>query len=171
MASRYRDSHTPGPETQHVPCPKISSKETTRDERLQIQTLYYIAGWEIDAILLQFSRLTRDQVDYALETRPTPQKHKCGRHVKLTPRHRKQLVKWATTDKTTRDVSWRDVPQYLGWEEWCGEKAIRRAFKIEGYVRGVKRKKPPLSEKNRLARLAWAVEHFDWSDEKWDSIL
>jgi len=162
MASRFQDLFTPEPETQHVPCPKINSKVTTRDERQQIRTLYYTAGWDINSILLQFSRLTRDQVDYALETRPTPQKKgHCGRHVKLTPRHRKQLVKWATTDKTTRDTAWRDIPRNLGWEQWCGEKAIRRAFEKEDYVRGVKRRKPPLSEKNRLARLAWAVEHFD----------
>ena len=105
MASRFQDLFTPEPETQHVHCPKINSKVTTWDERQQIRTLYYTAGWDINAILLQFSRLTRDQVDYTLETRPTPQKKgHCGRHVKLTPRHRKQLVKWATTDQTTRDI-------------------------------------------------------------------
>ncbi len=128
MASRYRDPfHTPEPENQHVAVPKQGkSTETTRDERLQIRTLFFTAGWEIDQILLQFSRLTRDQVDYALETRPTPQKNShCGRHIKLTPQHRKQLIKWVTTDAHTRDVPWAELPKSLGWNTWCGEKAIR----------------------------------------------
>ncbi len=61
MASRFQDLwHTLEPETEHVRCPKINTQLTTRDERQQIRTLYYTAGWEIDAIILQFSRLTRD---------------------------------------------------------------------------------------------------------------
>lgn len=155
----------------HIPCPKTPTQETTRDQKLKIQTLYYIAGWGLPDLLLHFPQLTRRQVNYALETRPTPQKHLTGRHVKLTPRHRKELVKWVTQTQATRDLSWKELPKCLSWEAWCGEKAIRRAFKLEGYVRGVKRRKPPLSEKNRLARLTWAIEHFDWSDEKWDKIL
>ncbi len=158
MALRIR---TPEPEFLHIPCPKTPTQQTTRDQKLQLQTLYFIGGWSVPDLLLQFPRLTQRQVDYAIETRPTPQKHLCGRHGKLTPRHRKELVTWVTTNKDTRDTKWRDLPKALGWEGWCGEKAIRRALHVEGYVRGVKRKKPPLSETNRLIRLAWAVEHFD----------
>ena len=173
MASRYRDPfYTPEPENYHVPVPKQSRAETSRDERLQIRTLFFTAGWEIDQILLQFSPLTRDQVDYALETRPTPQKKgHCGRHVKLNTPYRKQLVKWMTTDQSTRDTAWKDIPKYPGWENWCGEKAIRQAFAIEGYGRRVKRRKPPLSEKNQKLRLAWAQEHLNWSNEQWDLII
>jgi hypothetical protein len=75
MASRRDPYRTlePEPEPLHIPCPKIGrSQEYTRDEKLQIQTLYYTASWKIDDILLTFPRLTRRQVDYALETRLTP---------------------------------------------------------------------------------------------------
>ena len=38
-------------------------------------------------------------------------------------------------------------------------------------MRAVRRKKPPLSEANRIKRLAWAIEHKDWTDEQWGQIL
>lgn len=81
------------PEPLHIPCPKTPPPESTRDQKLQIQTLYFTAGWSTADLYLHFPQLTRRQVDYAPQTRPTPQKPgHCGRHAKLTPRHRKQLV-------------------------------------------------------------------------------
>jgi hypothetical protein len=38
--------------TAFVPTPKTPTKPTSRDDRLRIQTLYYIAGWTVDDILL-----------------------------------------------------------------------------------------------------------------------
>jgi hypothetical protein len=77
--------------------------------------------------------------------------------------HRKQLIDWVTADALTRDIPWHELPRYLGWDDWCGEKAIKRAFQLEGYVRGAKRRKPPFSENNKKLRLAWAEEHEHWS--------
>jgi hypothetical protein len=68
----------------------------------------------------------------------------------------KELVAWATIDTYTRGVPWKEIPHCLGWG--CGEKAIRRAFQLEGYGRRIRRRKPPLSEKNQRERLAWAEE-------------
>src|SRR6266536_720924 len=48
--------------------------QTSRDDCLRIQTLFYIAGWSIDDIILQLN-FTRCQVLYALEHHPTSQKH------------------------------------------------------------------------------------------------
>jgi hypothetical protein len=31
--------------------------------------------------------------------------------------------------------------------------------------------KPPISEKNRLDRLAWAYEHIHWIEAQWDRVL
>jgi hypothetical protein len=31
--------------------------------------------------------------------------------------------------------------------------------------------KPPISEVNRVARLQWALEHVNWTDEQWEKIL
>jgi len=77
----------------HIPMPHTPTQESTRDQKLQIQTLYYTAGWSIIDISLQFPRLTRRQLDYALQTRPTPQKPRhCGQHTLITPHHRKQFI-------------------------------------------------------------------------------
>jgi transposase len=47
---------------------------------------------------------------------------------------------------------------------------VRRAFQLEGYGRRIRMRKPPLSEKNRRERLAWAEEHVLWTDDQWDEI-
>ena len=44
-------------------------------------------------------------------------------------------------------------------------------MKKEGYIRAISRKKPPLSQKTKDARLLWAKEHLNWTQEQWDSIL
>jgi len=48
---------------------------------------------------------------------------------------------------------------------------IRRCLERYGYRRRIARRKPPISEKNRLDRLAWAHEHLDWTEEQWQKIL
>jgi len=68
-----------------------------------------------------------------------------------------------TASEENRDTPWVVIPLILGFE--CGEKAIRIAFKKEGYVRRVKRRKCPLSKENAKKRLAWAEEYKNWTDE------
>lgn len=153
--------------TYHVPTPK-QVHELTRDERLRVQILYNDANYTVPQIILQ-TGYTERQIRYALAHRLTPQKHKTGRKVYLNTPERKRLVQWATASRENRETPWIEIPRILGFD--CGEKAIRTAFKKEGYVRRVSRKKCPLSEENRKKRLDWAKEHVDWTDEQWDEIL
>ena len=150
-----------------IPTPK-TPHSSTRDERLRIHTLYFEAGWTQDQIALQLN-LTRRQVQYALAHRITPQKHYTGRKILLNTPQRKRLIDWVTASKANRRVSWPEIPAILGLD--CGEKAIRAAFKNEGFVRRSARQKPPLSEQNQRDRLNWALEHKDWTEEQWFSIL
>ena len=151
-----------------VPTPKTPRKQCTRDDRLRIQTLYFDAGFTEDQITLQLC-LTRDQIRYALSHRITPQKHKRGRKAFLNTPQRKRLIKWVTASSANRRVQWGDIPAILGWD--CGEKAVRAAFKKEGYVRRAARLKPPLSEQHKKDRLDWAWEHLFWTEEQWYSVL
>ena len=153
----------------NVPTPK-TPYIASRDDRLRIQTLYFDAGRTVDDILLQNQRITRRQVYYALDHRPTPQKHSCSKHILLDTPHRKFLVNWVTQSSFTREIPWAELPKWLEWDSWCGGNTIRTAFQKEGYVRGVRRRKPPLSDANRRKRLAWAEEHLPWSDEQYDGI-
>jgi len=75
----------------YIPTPKqprTPPHESSRDDRLRVQTLYYDAKWTIDDIILQ-TNLTRRQVEYALHHRPTPQKHSSGRYILLNTPKRK----------------------------------------------------------------------------------
>src|SRR6266496_2731465 len=80
-----------------IPTPKTLIHQTSRDDRLRIQTLFYIAGWSIDDIILQLN-FSRCQVLYALEHRLTPQKQKCGRHLLLNTPNQKRLIEWVTAN-------------------------------------------------------------------------
>jgi hypothetical protein len=137
--------------------------ELTRDDRLRIQTLFFDANFIRSQIYLQ-TNYTYDQVCYVIQYRFTPQKYRTGRRVILNIPQRKKLIQWVTTSKENRQTPWADIFQILGWE--CGEKVIRTTLKKEGYARRVARKKCPLTEENRLARLAWAIQYYDWTDEQ-----
>jgi hypothetical protein len=150
--------------TLSIPTPKTPRKQCSRDDRLRVQTLYFDAGWTQDQIILQ-TGLTRGQVQYALSHRVTPQKHTTGIKVKLNTPTRKRLIEWATASRANRRVPWQDIPQLLSLD--CGVKAIRTAFKKEGYARYSARLKPPLTYTNQVQRLQWAIEHEDWTEEQW----
>ena len=152
----------------NIPIPKTPRKETSRDERLRISTLYFDAGWTQAQIALQLN-LTIDQVRYAIRHRITPQKTRSGCKPFLNTPQRKRLIEWVTASRENREVSWSEIPTLLGWN--CGLKAIRAAFKKEGYTRACARQKPPLTYLNQVSRLSWAIEHEDWSEEQWFSIL
>ena len=53
----------------------------------------------------------------------------------------------------------------------CSANAIKHALYKRGYHRRVARRKPPISEKNRVLRLEFAHEHLHWSKEQWWEVL
>jgi hypothetical protein len=134
----------------HIPTPKTLRKTCTCDDRLRIETLYFDANFTVSDICLQLN-LKPGQVYYALSHRLTPQKRGCGRHVLLNTPQRKRLVEFVTTSSANRYIPWCDLPKHLGFN--CGEKAIRKAFKTEGFVRCFARRKPPLTEQHKQDRL------------------
>jgi hypothetical protein len=134
--------------TYHVPTPKQSGyHELMRDQRLRVQTLFNDTNYTISQIALQTGYTLR-QIRYALAYRLTPQKQKTGQRVVLSTPQRKRLIQWVTASKENRETAWIEIPGILGLD--CGEKAIRTAFRKEGFGRRVSRKKPPLLETNRL---------------------
>jgi hypothetical protein len=136
--------------TLNIPTPKTPTKDCSRDDRIRIQTLYFDANFTQAQIALQLN-LTLNQVRYALCHRVTPQKHTTGCKVKLNTPRRKELVEWVTASGNNRREKWSDIPSLLNWD--CGEKAIRSAFRKEGFVRRAARQKPPLSPDNQIQRL------------------
>ncbi|PQE05393.1 transposable element tc1 transposase protein [Rutstroemia sp. NJR-2017a BBW] len=152
----------------HIPTPKQPrSAELSRDDRLRIHTLFFDANWSRDDIVL-YTGFTYKQVCDALKHRLTPQKSKCGLKPRLTTPERKRLVDWVSASADNREIPWIAIPQILKLN--CSHKAIRTAFKKEGYIRAVARRKPPLSEANKEERMQWAEEHLNWTEEQWDLV-
>ncbi|RDW71804.1 hypothetical protein BP5796_07838 [Coleophoma crateriformis] len=144
---------TPPPPSSRLPQPQTPTPqrhELTRDQRLRIQTLFFDAHWSRADIVLQ-TGYSYNQVCYALRNRLTPQKRKTGRKALLNTPQRKRLIEWVTASQENAETPWKKIPALLGFD--CGEKAIRTAFKKEGFVRRLSREKSPLSEKSMTERL------------------
>jgi transposase len=147
---------------------KKGKKECTRDDRLRIHS-YYDAGLTVKQILEKMPYLTQDQVYYSLRHRVTPQRKARGRNPVLDTPKRKQLIKWINQNRITRRTQWSLIPRALGWN--CGVEAIANAIQREGYGRFLARRKPVLDDRLKALRLRWALEHINWTNEQWDTVL
>ncbi|CZT09976.1 uncharacterized protein RAG0_14580 [Rhynchosporium agropyri] len=74
-----------------------------------------------------------------------------------------------TSSKENRRTPWVEIPSILKWD--IGLFAIRTAFKKEGFARRIARRKPDLSYTNQIARLQWAIEYEDWTEDQWFSVV
>jgi len=103
-----------------VPKPKTPTKDTTRDQRIRVQTLFFDAGWSKPQIALQLN-LTLNQVKYALRHRVTPQKQRTGRRPLLGPAERKQLIELGMRkqEKSTYAVGPDPSNIWLGLQGIC----------------------------------------------------
>ena len=161
--------NSPSPPLPPPPPPKTPhrQKETSRDLRIKAQTLRDLE-WSYAAIAKKLN-ITIRQVQRAVTHRPTPQKHKTGRKPKIDDFSLQILTEFVCASKRNRRMPFWQIPLELGWD--VSADAIHTALKRAGFSRRLARKKPPISEKNRLLRLAWAIEHLDWTLEQWAAIL
>jgi hypothetical protein len=75
-----------------------------------------------------------------------------------------ELVAFVCASHENRCMHYKNIPAHLGWA--VTECQIRLALKSMSFTRCSARAKPPISERNYLERLAWANEHFNWTDEQ-----
>jgi transposase len=132
---------------------------TTRDQRRDVQILYK-NGWKHKQIAAQLG-LTENQVKYAFHQPATPQKRK-GRPGKLTPIEVENLIQWICASKANRRCPWYDISIAAGLSH-VSYYAVRYALRKAGFRRRAARRKPPISEKNRIERLKFAEEHVNWT--------
>jgi transposase len=138
----------------------------SRDQRIKIHTLQSHSHKTYSEIA-QDVECSLNQVKYAITHRLTPQKHRCGRYLLLSEAEISDLIDFVCISRQNRRMTWLELSTI--WN--CSEKAISNALKSEGFSRRIARKKPPISEANRIKRLAWAKEHLDWTTEQWGTIL
>jgi transposase len=140
--------------------------DTTRDQRRDAKLMYRL-GYTQNQIGLGL-RPSRNQVQYAVTHDESPVKRP-GRPSKLSRCQLEELEAFITSNQANCLVPFSKLPAALGWN--VGEYCIRHALRKLGYQRHIARVKPPISEKNRELRLAWALEHRDWTLLQWASIL
>jgi transposase len=146
--------------------PIAAASDTTRDQRLQVQTLHD-TGFTYTQIRERLG-LTLRQVQYAVRHRVTPKK-RSGRPGMLTQEEVDHIVIWVCAMKGNRRTPWAKIPMIL--ELNVSRSAIRTALRNAGFSRRVARRKPPISERNQLARLQFAIEHANWTIEEWKKIF
>jgi len=132
------------------PTTPTKQSDLPRDLRLQVQTLRDI-GWKYSKIA-EHLKITIRQVQYASTHRPTSQKRQCGRKSTIDAESLQILIDFVCASQENRQLPYCQIPWKLGWD--VSEDAIRWALQKEGFSRRVARRKPPISEKNRLLRLA-----------------
>jgi hypothetical protein len=77
------------------------------------------------------------------------------------------LIAFVRTSKISRRLIYFELAVHFEW----GVIAVKGCLERAGYGRYVAYIKPPISEKNRLDRIAWAEEHITWTREQWSGIL
>jgi transposase len=145
-------------------------KRLSRDDRIRILTLRAIP-WTYQQIAKHLG-CTEGAVQYTCaKHQVTPQHRKAGRPPKLSKEEVDRIEEFVTQSKKTRRMTWQQLTDALYPEGDVGVEAVKYALKSRGYKRYVALRKPPLCEANRIARLAWANSHVDWTLDQWRKIL
>ncbi len=164
----------PGPET---PPRRKRSPELTRDHKLQIRTLHFIAGWTHKAILerlapAEIPHLTLRQIRGACKAGPlTPQKPgRVGPKAKVTEEQKAQIKAFIEEDPKHRRIPWPQLPHYLEGFEAVRDAAIRRALRDLGYARKPRRSRIELTDDHKRDRLEWARAYEAFTPADWSQI-
>jgi hypothetical protein len=138
-------------------------QETTRDQRIQIQTaLLFKVPWEE---IQEKLHITRHQIRWARKHRPTPQK---ARHIhpKLHTPQKQILERFFLESPSHRRVPFRQIPDLLPKLN-AKEDAIRTTARELGYCRRKSHKKG-FSDDPRVwaQRLAFIEEGITWDRDR-----
>jgi transposase len=145
-------------------------KRLTRDQRRDIlllrrqgHTYQYIAD---------FLHVSHGAVQYTCKKRQaTPQHKNAGRPPRLSNEEADKVEEFVTRSKATRRMTYLQIAEALWPEGEVGAESVRYALHKRGYRRRFALRKPPISERNRIARLEWAREHIHWTEEQWYQVL
>lgn len=142
------------------------TKHTTTADRTRIRTLILEANWTKKRV--ETLGYSRNQIRLALRSLE-PQRGR-GRKGKLSEAEQAELIEYITSSKAGRRASFLALSQTL-FNGQHGEFTIRSTLRRLGYTRHIAIRKPVITEKTRRIRLAFALEHRDWTPEQWKNIL
>ena len=148
-----------------MPRPKGTSrvKQVTQADIDRIRTLFFDA--KLSAAEIQSrtnNQYSKAQIRFAIRNKEL--KKRPGRPRLLSPEQEEELVEFVCASKKNRRMSFLELSLVL-FSAVFGVWAIKKAIYRLSFRRRIARWKPPLSEKNRQARLKWAREHVSWAPE------
>jgi len=145
-------------------------KRLTRDQRRDILLMRRL-NHTYEAIA-DFLKISQRAVQYTCEKQQaTPQHSKAGRPPRLNKEEADKVEEFVISSKKTRRMTYLQIAEALWPEGEVGPESVRYALHKRGYRRRVALRKPPISEANRVARLAWAHEHLHWTKDQWYRVL
>ena len=145
------------------------TKQLTTEERMRVRILYFDAS-KSQAEIHSITGYTKAQIRTAIRADDATAGRSTGRPRTLTPKQEDELVQYVTSSKKARRMGFLELSMVL-FAGTYGMWLIKHALYRLGFRRRVARKKPPITEKNRKLRLAWAQEHEHWTPEPWAKIL
>lgn len=145
------------------------TKHLTSRDRQRIRTLFFDAKCS-QVQIQEITGATPMQVRGAIRaSSPTP-RMRSGRPLTITYDQQEQLVQFVMSSKESRRMTFLELSMRL-FEGEFSQYVIRRTLYRHGFRRRVARRKPPISEKNRLLRIEFAQKYKNWSIDDWASIL
>lgn len=91
-----------------------------------------------------------------------------GAESKLTDRDKRLMGRKIAVDRT---ITAKEILEDVELSQAVTVRTIQRHINSLGYVGGWSRKKPFVSETNRLKRLQWARDRLSWSVDDWKRVL
>lgn len=87
----------------------------------------------------------------------------------LSPQDIEKIIEWIVGSRGGRRTAWEQIPGRMGID--IGWWTIRHALRKEGFSRQVARRKTPITPITQCKRLAWVLEHVNWTQSQWNSVL
>ena len=151
--------------------PKGSSgtRQLTEKQRDRIRTLYY-DGNHSRAEIKSITGFTSSQIRHTIQSESAIVQPRSGRPRLMTLEQEEELIEFVCASKRNRRMGFLQLSMTL-FDQAFGESVIRKCLYRYRFRRRISCRKPPISEKNRQDRLAWARDHLEWSIEQWKEIL
>lgn len=156
----------------------VFTRQITSDEKKLIRTLYFDGNLTQKEVLLRLrergKEITPSQIKRAIRSDDDDTHWEArGRPPVLTEEQSNRLIAYVTSSKIGRRATWAHLAliSFVTIGIQVGLYCIRSTLRRAGYKRYVARKKPPITEKNRVLRLQWARDHEHWTAEQWSKVL
>lgn len=153
----------------------VSTRQLTSEDKKRIRTLAADGKLSRTEIYHRCEkRFTPSQIRYALRAEDDDTHFEGrGRPPLLSDEQTNRLLAYITGSKIGRRATWARISllsiAILGIQ--IGYYCVRSTLRRLGYKRYVARRKPPITEKTRKARLQWAEDHENWTAEQWAKVL